>query len=55
MIQIKFLLLASLLLFSVSSVSSQKYKTTADSIKINKEYIAVSNDIAELTSKLTIA
>ncbi|SRR5215204_4742221 len=48
-------LLAGLLLFSASSVYSQKYKTAADTVKLNKEYVEVSNDIAELTSKLTIA
>src|SRR4051812_48665542 len=53
--QIKFFLLASLLLFSASTVYSQKYKTAADTVKLNKEYVEVSNHIAELTSKLTIA
>jgi DNA repair exonuclease SbcCD ATPase subunit len=53
--QTKFILLASLLLFFASTVYSQKYKTVADTVKLNKEYVEVSNDIAELTSKLTIA
>jgi hypothetical protein len=36
-------------------VLAQKYKTGADSIKLNKELVEVNNDIAELTAKLTIA
>jgi DNA-binding transcriptional regulator GbsR (MarR family) len=51
----KSFLIASLLIFSALSVFSQKYKTAADTVKLNKEYISVSNAIAELTSKLTIA
>src|ERR1700712_760017 len=53
--QTKTFLLASLLLFSASAVYAQKYKTAADTVKLNKEYVEVSNDIAELTSKLTVA
>ncbi|WP_336517872.1 hypothetical protein [Pollutibacter soli] len=53
--QTKLFLITSLLLFSASALYSQKYKTTADTVKLNKEYVQVSNDIAELTSKLTIA
>ena len=34
---------------------AQKYKTGADTIKLNKELVEVSNDVAELTAKLTIA
>jgi hypothetical protein len=37
------------------SVTAQKYKTPADTIKLNKEYLAVSNEIADLTAKLTQA
>jgi CRISPR/Cas system-associated endonuclease Cas3-HD len=51
----KVFLIASLLIFYASSVFSQKYKTASDTVKLNKEYVSVSNDIAELTSKLTIA
>jgi chromosome segregation ATPase len=43
------------LLFPVVSAFSQKYKTVEDTIKLNKEYVNVSNDIAELSAKLTIA
>ena len=42
-------------LFPVVSAFSQKYKSIADTGKLNKEYVAVSNDIAELNAKLTIA
>lgn len=34
---------------------AQKYKTGADTIKLNKELVEVSNDVAELTAKLSIA
>jgi hypothetical protein len=53
--QTKVFLVAALLLFSASALYSQKYKTTADTVKLNKEYVQVSNDIAELTAQLTIA
>ena len=34
---------------------AQVYKTTADTAKLNKEFTEVSNDIASLSAKLTIA
>ena len=34
---------------------SQKYKTADDTARLNKEYVNVSNDIADLNAKLTIA
>ena len=34
---------------------AQVYKTASDTAKLNKEFIEVSNDIADLTAKLTIA
>jgi uncharacterized low-complexity protein len=37
------------------SASSQKYKSASDTVKLNKEWVDVSNDIAKLTSELTIA
>ena len=46
---VMFCILASL------PVVAQKYKTGADTVKLNKELVEVSNDVAELTSKLTIA
>ena len=53
--KIKFLLPAVILILASWPAFSQKYKTAADTIKLNKEYVAVSNAIADLTSKLTIA
>ena len=50
-----FFLFTMLLLMSGFSASAQKYKSAADTIKLNKELLALSNDVAELTSKLTIA
>ena len=50
-----FVLPVMLLIMASLSALSQKYKTGADTIKLNKEWVEVSNDIAELTSKLTIA
>ena len=38
-----------------SSAFSQKYKTAADTVNLNKEYLKVTNVIADLTSKLAIA
>ena len=37
------------------TASSQKYKSASDTVKLNKEWVEVSNDIARLTSELTIA
>ena len=34
---------------------AQVYKTAADTVKLNKEFVEVSNDIASLTARLTIA
>ena len=34
---------------------SQKYKTVEDTVKLNKEYVEVSEDIASLTAKLADA
>jgi chromosome segregation ATPase len=34
---------------------SQKYKKIEDTIKLNKEYVNVSNEVADLKAKLTIA
>ena len=34
---------------------AQVYKTAQDTVKLNKEYTEVSNDIASLTAKLTVA
>ena len=47
-------LVITLLLVSLSGFS-QKYKKAEDTIKLNKEYVKVSNEIAEMNAKLTIA
>ena len=46
--------LAALLLTGFSSYA-QMYKTVEDTVKLNKEYTEVSNDIANLTAKLAVA
>jgi len=43
------------LMVTGSTVYAQVYKTPADTVKLNKEFAKVSNDIADLTAKLTIA
>ncbi len=45
------------LLFTLTGVTafSQKYKSASDTVKLNKEIVEVSNDVAEITAKLTIA
>ncbi len=43
------------LVFTTSSAFSQKYKTIADTAKLNKEYVDVHNDLVSLYAKLTIA
>ena len=43
------------LMATSSTVYAQVYKTPADTVKLNKEFTEVSNDIADLTAKLTIA
>ena len=52
---IKFLLPAIVLFTFSSPAFSQKYNKASDTVKLNKEYVEVSNDVAELTSKLTVA
>jgi len=44
----------ALLLFSIPAFA-QKYKSPADTVKLNEEYVKVSNQIADLNSQLTIA
>src|SRR5215208_3141417 len=43
------------LVMACFSVHAQVYKTADDTVKLNKEFIEVSNDIASLTAKLAIA
>ncbi len=44
-----------ILVWTSLSAFSQKYKTPADTVKLNKEYAKVSNDIADLNAQLTKA
>jgi len=53
--KIKLLLPAIIFMMASVSAFSQKYNTAADTVKLNKEYVDVSNAIANLKSKLTIA
>src|SRR6185312_3300775 len=49
-------LLGTAVLLTVSaSTYAQKYKTPADTGKLNAEYVKVQNNIADLTAKLTEA
>ena len=48
------LLPAFVLLASLPALS-QKYKSGSDTVKLNAEWVKVSNEIAELTAELTIA
>jgi chromosome segregation ATPase len=48
-------LLAVICLTAALPAASQKYKSGSDTVKLNKEWVEVSNDIAELTAELTIA
>ena len=43
------------LFFIGFTAQSQVYKTADDTVKLNKEFVEVSNDIANLTAKLTVA
>ena len=45
----------STLLLTGVTAYSQVYKTAADTVKLNKEFTEVSNDIANLSAQLTIA
>ena len=49
------ILLIALFTLTGLSAFSQKYKSASDTVKLNKEWVTVSNDIAELTAKLSIA
>jgi hypothetical protein len=51
----KIYLLCFLALMTGLIGSAQVYKTAADTAKLNKEFIEVSNDIASINAKLTIA
>lgn len=49
------LLLVAACLAASLPAASQKYKSASDTFKLNKEWVEVSNEIAELTAELTIA
>ena len=49
------LLCLMFLLLPSMSVLAQKYKNVEDTIKLNKEYVNLQNDLADLNAKLTIA
>lgn len=49
------ILSATLVLLAVLNVDAQQYKSVADTGQLNKEYVAVQNEIAMLTEKLDAA
>jgi len=49
------LLLVSSCLIITLPAFSQKYKSASDTVKLNQEWVNVSNDIAKLTAELTVA
>ncbi|HEX8314473.1 MAG TPA: hypothetical protein VF609_05760 [Flavisolibacter sp.] len=48
-------MLAAICLMASQPAFSQKYKSASDTVKLNQEWVKVSNEIAELTAELTIA
>jgi hypothetical protein len=48
-------LLGTCLIVLAGQASAQKYKTAADTVKLNKEYISLTEDIAELNADLITA
>ncbi|HEX2607979.1 MAG TPA: hypothetical protein VHK91_11390, partial [Flavisolibacter sp.] len=52
---IHFILVMALVTLSFTSAFAQKYKNASDTVKLNKELVTVSNELAELTAKLAIA
>lgn len=48
-------LLAAICLTASLPAASQKYKSASDTLKLNREWVEVSNEIAEITAELTIA
>ena len=48
-------LLFLILMLTGFGAYSQKYKTVEDTARLNREYVKVTNDIAELNAKLAIA
>lgn len=52
---LSYLLFSVILLSSAIPVFAQKYKTPADTVKLNEEYLKIKNDIVDLTAQLTVA
>lgn len=52
---INYVLCTVLFLMCATSLFAQKYKTPADTVKLNEEYVKVKNDIADLNAQLSIA
>ena len=50
-----YLVCSAIPFFACLSVSAQKYKAPADTVKLNQEYVKVSNQIADINAQLTIA
>lgn len=53
--KIVFFAFALLFIAAGNPALSQRYRSASDTVKLNKEWVDVSNEVAELTSKLTIA
>ncbi|HVF80920.1 MAG TPA: hypothetical protein VM884_03260 [Flavisolibacter sp.] len=53
--KIMFLVSAMLLMMVSLPAISQKYNSASDTVKLNKEWLELSNEIAELQAKVTIA
>jgi DNA repair exonuclease SbcCD ATPase subunit len=49
-----FLLVVACVIVSLPA-ASQKYRSAADTVKLNRELVKVNNDIAKLTAELTVA
>lgn len=52
---IRFFLVAGLITMAGLQVSAQRYRTAADTPKLNIEYVKLSNEVAELTAALAVA
>jgi|SRR6185312_4673892 len=52
---ISYVLCTVLFVTCSTSLFAQKYKTAADTVKLNEEYIKVKNDIVDLNAQLSVA
>lgn len=52
---ISYVLCTVLFVMCSTSLFAQKYKTAADTVKLNEEYIKVKNDIVDLNAQLSVA